>query len=359
MNENTEILNNGLKISIDWVSFTITAPMSVNDVIEFMGFKTDTFVDMPRGAQGYRCMKKCAHADISVLFDGSDDMGIHINVTGSGVSTLLDTYKEKYAVNTPFGKGYDLEFEKLLGVFCKEVCNVGHFTRLDVAIDDIGGKYYSPNDLYERHEKGCIVSKFRKCTRNDSYNSKHICDGYTIYFGSRQSEIMLRCYDKKLEQNQGNKNDTEITQEWYRWELELKDKRAMQLAELLIDSVSLGQIVIGVLSHYFRIIVKDDCNKSRCSNEKKWDEFIGNISKLRLSCSAKKKTLYDKEVWIENQIAPSLCTLLIAYGGDYQVIMNMIIQNRHRIGKADKELLREKCPGIYEQFLTDYETNDY
>ena len=51
----------------------------------------------------------------------------------------------------------------------------------------------------ERQE---VVSKFRvyKDVRESTFANEKT--GHTIYFGSRQSEVMLRVYDKQLEQNQ-------------------------------------------------------------------------------------------------------------------------------------------------------------
>lgn len=66
MDNNSNYLDNGLRLVVDWVGFTVTADMSVVQVIEFMGFSPMVFNDMPRGANGY--MGDVAFCDIA-FFD--------------------------------------------------------------------------------------------------------------------------------------------------------------------------------------------------------------------------------------------------------------------------------------------------
>lgn len=354
MSSNSESLKNGLRLSIDWIRFTVTAPMSVSQVIEFMGFSDSMFCDLPRGANGYRRQKK--YDNIAILYDGAEDMGIHVCISGSSVSLLLDAFKEKFKIDTPFGIGYDLQ-ENILTAFCAEVLEIGHFTRLDIAIDDIGQNYYSPDEVFLLYNENKIATKFRRMRRTDEVCAPGKWSGYTVYFGSRKSLIMLRIYDKQLERNQGLSPDHEnyIHEKWIRWEMELTDERAEELAHKLAAGEVLGHIGVAVLAYYFRIIKLDDSNRSRCSNDEKWEAFINGIEKLRLSVPKASKTLEEKKQWVEDQVGPTLSLLLLANGGDPGFLEDIALKSCHRISTRDRELLRTCQPDVYEQFIEDIE----
>lgn len=348
MDNNSIILDNGLRILVDWISFTVTASLSVDDVIRFLGLSPALFTDMPKGANGYRQMKR--YEDISVLYDGAEDMGIHVSISGGSVSVLLESFKETPVdCECPFGKAYDYWEENIFALFCKEVLEIGHFARLDIAIDDLGCNYYSLDELSKKLNSRVVVSRFR--------TYRNICEnamtgeklGHTIYFGSRKSSIMFRVYDKKLEQNKGLSPDDDnyIHSEWVRWEMELHKERAGEFVNLLIQGKSLGFMAFGILTYYFRIIQIDDSNRSRCSNDPKWDAFINGIEKLRLTAPRRPRTLSEKEQWIDYQVGPSLALILLKNGGDVSCLSNIAFKNRNRISVKDLELLKAESPEIY------------
>ncbi len=157
----------------------------------------------------------------------------------------------------------------------KDVLEIGHFTRIDLAIDDFGSNYYTTDNLIEKRCSFSIVSKFRTCKSLDENSLANEKLGHTVYFGSTQSEIMLRVYDKQLEQNKNLSPDNEnyIDFPWTRWELQLRGERANETAKHLVVGINIGSVAIGILSNYFRIIQHDDSNRSRCSNEEKWLRF--------------------------------------------------------------------------------------
>ena len=58
MGNYSEEMKNRLSVSVDYVAFTVTAPLTLVEVIYFLGFDVDDFVDMPKGSNGYRKQKK-------------------------------------------------------------------------------------------------------------------------------------------------------------------------------------------------------------------------------------------------------------------------------------------------------------
>lgn len=341
MNDNLEIMDNGLLVSVDWLSFTLLSFDTAEDVISFLGFDTRYFLEMPKGANGYKRMRKYANYNISVLYDGTEDMGIHVNVSGTGIHALLSAFRSTLRCETPFGEGFDLWEETVLSRLLSEISKHGHLTRIDLAIDDKGAVYYSLDDISDRLDNQRVVTKFRTyrhMTERTSLNEKV---GDTIYFGSRQSDIMLRIYDKKLEQNKNlfKSDDGYINYDWVRWELELHRDRANAIAALLINGIPLSDVVIGVLSQYFRIINLTDSNRSRCMTEISWQAFIADIQKLRLYVPPREKTIEDKKRWIEKSVAPSLACIVQYEGGSIDYLVNLVFNNVDRISMHDRLLL--------------------
>lgn len=93
----------------------------------------------------------------------------------------------------------------------------GRFTRVDFAIDLIntGAR---PSDVYKAWMKRKVQTPARKITLLQNRNAKGAIDGETVYIGSRQSEKLIRIYDKAKEQGKGG--------DWIRVELELKQGHA-------------------------------------------------------------------------------------------------------------------------------------
>lgn len=339
MRENA-VSKNNLIVGVDWLAFTIHGNYTIEEIIEFMGFTLRDFQEMPNGANGYKRMKK--HENISILYDGAENMGIHVNITGSSIATLLETYKESLSVSTPFGKAYEMWEETTLAHFCNEILKIGHIARIDLAIDDYGAKYYTPSDILEKLSKGRIVSKWRTYQSNrENVIADNEKVGHTLYFGSKQSDIRLRIYDKKLERNKNLKPDDKnyIHEEWTRWELQLRGERADEIARKLSKEMLLGNVAIGVLSNYFRVIKLDDINKSRCSSESKWQHFTDKVEKLRITVQKDPKTLNEEVKQFEIQQGRKVAKMLYAHGGDANYFLDLAFRFEDKLTPHDREQL--------------------
>lgn len=99
------------------------------------------------------------------------------------------------------------------------------FKRIDLAMDvyEGGGR---PREMYNEWQKGAIKTKARKVTIIQSRTQSGV-DGETVYFGSRQSDVMVRVYDKAAERG----HDADCI----RVELECKGDRAIQVAESVYE----------------------------------------------------------------------------------------------------------------------------
>lgn len=343
-----ENLPNNLRACIDWLSFTFypTEDQSLVQAIKFLGFKQNDFIRMPKGASGYRSMVVLNGNNIRILFDGKPDMGIHVDVSGSAISSLLYAWKKKNTVLTPFHTKAtlyrDFNYSLLLDLL-DALSGIASFTRIDLVIDDIGCNYYSCDDIIRLIENQQLVSKFKKY---ENMSSRSLNDGtkqgQTIYLGSRQSEIMLRIYDKQLEFFSKHKADCPY--EWVRWEMELKKDRANQAVKLLLETHSLSAVCMGILNHYLRFIIHDNPVKSRCSNDPTWDCFINDMDKLSLYVPDDPKTIEDTKRWLNKYIGASLSAVIEADGGSLDFIYENLPHwqcKRERNRNLTNRLIRE------------------
>ncbi|MCC8024724.1 MAG: replication initiation factor domain-containing protein [Clostridium sp.] len=346
-----DIQANGLKVCIDWLSWTLSEPCNLETAVQLMGYAMADFQLLPQGRNGYRSQLRHSVYPISIQYDGQEGMGIHVDVSGSAIQDLVEHYKKSHSVSTPFGEmAYDASsFDStLFSDMLKHILSLGHITRLDLAVDDIGANYYTLNSLDEKLSNKLYVSKFRKWNKLVEYENGRDILGYTIYMGSRTSSIMLRVYDKQLEQNKKleKTSKTLINYPWVRWELELKDERSQQAVEALIQGKSINEVTIGILSNYLRIICPDASRNDRCSVDPVWDSFIGNILKLALYQVPQPKTINDTKNWLERQVASSLAAVVIADGGDSAFIHYLLKSGSMRLSNHHRDMIEQFSGGI-------------
>ena len=337
-------LFNGLYIRVDWLEFTFTefsCYSSIHDKFNFIfsniGMDMELFNEVGKGGIGYKRSLKHIHENICIYFDGTEDMGIHIRCSGTAVSYMLNQYKEKFVCDTPFGKGYEFPFDDvslLLSSFLSCVLKYGHFTRIDLAIDDVGASFFTVNDVFNLVDNNQVSSRFRKWQNLKSASFTEGCIGHTIYFGSRESDVFLRVYEKSYEQKIDSFN-------WTRWEFEIKHGKSDVLARELSTGTSIATAALGLLNNYIRFIKRDSTNVSMCSALPLWESFINGVSKLRLTLAPEQKTIEDKKRWIQKQCMPTIAGLVVATGGDISFLRDNLETHFERLKEKDKKLFTD------------------
>ena len=275
-------------------------------------------------------------------------MGIHVDVSGSAINDLLSHFYNSRIKPTAFGtRGYETDtfdttiFRDLL----LEINKTGHVTRLDLAVDDIGSEYYTLPELHNIFSSGTFSSRFRSWKELVNHRNFEVI-GHTIYLGSRTSSVMLRIYDKQLEQNEkripGGEKPVETP--WVRWELELKKERAQRAVAFIIQGMEISVLTMGILSNYLRLIGGDNTRKTRCATADKWAAFIGEIGELKLYCPESQKTLDSTRKWLIRQVAPSLAAVVLAEGrltvdGAVEYLQDLVENGTFRLRKYQRELI--------------------
>lgn len=326
---NTGVLNtSGRQISLDYVAFTV--PNEYEQSVMINEFFSDYDIDeLAHGGMGYK--KSWAVNGTGRMYSHPDQlqMGIHIRL-GSQALGLLKT--------TP------------LGLLNRVLDWGGHFTRLDIAFDDLDGIL----DLDEMHRKlvgGSVVTRWRKVTKIQSNGlGVETRTGSTVNVGGRTSEAFLRIYDKVLEQEARGKSVDGIDY-WIRVELELKKAKADAFVRLLCETAKGGEVTAAVLCCEllfgmidFKVSSATETNKSRWETCGWWSDFCGGCAKLTLCIQKTEKTLADSREWIQTAISPTLAMIMLALpedGGEtgYDFIMGCIYSGQRRMSKAQKRML--------------------
>lgn len=346
--QSVEVVNK-LECLIDWIGVTFFNFSSPLQVISYLGFSDSDF-SVSRGRNGYKSSLRHNLHNISVLYDGSEDMGFHVDISGSAISAALDAYMNTQTELTPWGT-YATEMldNSAMVEYLRHVLECGKLTRLDLAVDDKGCQYFSLDDVLEICDSDRCVSKFRGYCLNRSRDFCGDTTGNTVSFGSRNSMAYLRVYDKKLEQNRNGENTVDF--DWVRWELELKKERAQTAAELIISGKNIGTVIMGILCNYVRIIVRDDDNVSRCSLDPVWEKFMEGIKRLKMTVHHAEKTIEQVKTWIKKQVLPSIALVSAYEGGDLGFILNHMSEALFKNSKSKLDMLFCSNPDLKEGFV--------
>lgn len=205
-----------------------------------------------KGAHGYqdRLYWNC----ISIHYNGRDDMGVWLELTGQGCRAF-ETY----------GNGnYEALFEDVL-------YNAGEMkiTRLDVAYDDIEEEILDINRLCDDTRTLQFVSKF-----ND-WQVIEGSKGSSVTHGSMKSDLFIRIYDKARERGFID------GRHWIRVELQLRRERA---AAFIGRKGGIGHRFSGVLGNYLRYVDDDglDSNRWRLPMKDYWARLLDGANRIQL-----------------------------------------------------------------------------
>lgn len=284
------------------------------------------YILLPKGRYGYRSQYINGH--ISVLCEGTEDMGVHVILTGQGC------------------REYESKGE-LLVLMDRIMLHNGLCTRIDLAVDDMTGQFIKFNEIEKSVSKGYVISKWKTGTEilRRKLNSGEVI-GHTLSFGSRSSKIYLRVYDKAMEQG--------ISGTWYRLELEIKDDRAEVLQSVLLFETGVGRVISGILNQYIRFVVPStDKNKSRWETEKWWTDLVNTMDKLQLTKKPSEKSIEEVREWVKKQIGPTLAMLMIYDEGDLSELLKVINSGKYRLKQRHLQILKnarngEKAKGSIE-----------
>ncbi len=276
------------RLIFDWVSFTtkVHSVLELVELIELTGCPFETV----KGSKGF--MWRLYFGGISIHYNEAEYRNagdfIWLEMSGQGCRTF-----ESY------GNG---NYKALFDLVMRDPENI-HLTRLDVAFDDMTG-YFDIDTVCDTVRNEHFVS------RTSTYQSIYSNKGNAVYFGSKQSNVFIRIYDKAAERGYDNKS-----LHWIRCELQLKDVNAKGLVSK-VNEFNLSELYLGVLKNYisFRVPTKDS-NKRRWPEAEWWTNFLKAV--VRISVWSKPGVDYNLsacERYVMTQPIGSIKTLIDIFG---------------------------------------------
>lgn len=123
----------------------------------------------------------------------------------------------------------------------------------------------------------------------------------TVYIGDGGSNISYRFYDKDKKTAQDYGKTLEEIGTWKRTELQLRNEKAHEFAQLMAkETDSLGQQIFNLLGTNLRFVVpnKNESNKSRWKTCRFWERFLGTVKPLKITIAKAESNLYATEKWL-------------------------------------------------------------
>ncbi len=317
----------GFTQTIDWLSFTLP-DMAVDEVMKKIG---GDWFESEKGFRGYPVAK--------LMTQGKGGVG----KLGTGA------YRNPREVHVDLSGGIVAQWEEatvkelLTWIFSHK----GHITRIDVALDDRDATV-SVATVKEAVDDGKAVTRSTKFKALQASNHREgVRTGETLYFGSRESQTMLRVYDKRLElQARGSE---EADSYGVRWELEFKAERAQACAKafLYLDQEDWRSFIVGVLRSYvdFRDITREaePYEKYRAALLPWWQALTEGFRRCRLVVERMQQRLEDVAMWLVKAVSPMLA-VVVARKGD-RFLHDLIYTGTQKWKSKHYALLNERRGG--------------
>lgn len=329
--QNTEDYH--LTSSVDWFSCTFLVETEPMEIIRILGLKPELFKQMKHGGSGYR--KGWFFNNIKVLYDGNENMGVHVDMTGQGCRNY-----EKYS---------ELTWQDLFIRFSVHYVAMVNVTRIDIAVDDFKGYFKIPN-LIKYLKRGDVTSKFKMARGISNFiiqTGEEV--GYTLYFGRPASDIQIRFYEKNIEQEMKGNIVPDWAKIWNRTEIQARDVRADAIVRILSKDINkLGDVVTGILKNYINFRRSGyidgkktvDMNKSRWDSAKFWIDFLGDVDKLPLTLKPTDVTIEKKYDWFDHGVKKTWAMLCMAFPNDTnELINNFISTGMEKLEESDWDII--------------------
>ena len=288
--QKNDLLSN--HIIYDYLSFT-SKIHSTTAIIDMLGLQNVTFETI-KGFYGYK--DRLYYDGISIHYNGREDMGVCCEMSGKGCRTW-----EKYG-----NSDYDGLFSEILANYSdnsdKRQMNL---TRLDVAYDDFTGVLDLPQLCIETQLHN-FVSRFKDW--QVIFGNK----GIAVNHGSNKSNVYIRIYDKRLEQNV-----QDLIDHWVRCELQIRKECAIGFI-MLKDTIE--NKYFSTLNNYLRYIVPSESNESNSrilDTAPYWLKFIQSADSKSIFHKPADNYSFDKLYsYVNNQLSGAISTYIDVVGVD-------------------------------------------
>ena len=213
------------KIIVDWLAFTVFS-ISLDDVVSLLGF-SNIIGDFEscNGSNGYQ--DRYYYDGVSIHFNGRQDMGIHINMSGQGCR-VFETYSDYGDFVELFNRISELEKYNI--------------SRLDIAYDDFINTLPIDDIVSSVHRQEWLSPSNIKW-----WEAVYSAAGTSAYIGSPRSNIRIRFYDKGAEKK--------VDYQWTRCEIQMRDIAAVLFVyRWIVEKHDINILFFEVLNKYIKFI---------------------------------------------------------------------------------------------------------
>lgn len=302
-------MNEKFGIHVDYLSFTFGLKATINDfdilsvaktrieqLTVMLGYDLGEIYDQERAHNNY-LYETCIGQYIYVRYCGENTRMIEYDDEGNKI-TYDSMQLELKGSGCRDAEVRGLDYIELFDFIIRELG--GKCNRIDIDIDDMQGDVI---DIPYIRDK-IFNKKLYTCSWNNPpvpYGT--VESGLSIEFGSRtkSASLELCIYDKALERRYRKDNTCESLNYWTRYEMRFKRERANSLVSFILDTKwsEFGDFARNQL--YQMLDLKEpgkDSNIARHQTDKKWLEFLGDVSKCKFTTMKKKDSnIRRKMTW--------------------------------------------------------------
>lgn len=333
----------------DYVRVRFSTHDHVHIMTDVLLMKPEFFVLEPIGFYGYK--SQYVFSDISIMIAPEDDKrGTLLELKGKGCRRFEYLLKAQKRTWNDF--------------FVSCFANNGVFKRLDIAINDTKGII----DIEELSRKAgtdecqMIFTTINRLSSSENLTSEivdgKLGEGKTLYLGSMHSEIYFCIYEKDYEQYIKNGIPIEDADVKNRFEIRLKNDRALAALSDLITYDDIERTAFGIINRYLCFYERDDSKPFEdWEIDYRWNWFIGDgREKIKLTMQPEPYTIEKTQRWIVNQVAPSISLLdkIDKFEGTH------LVDDIRRVKLPDKQrrLYEQYTSSVYDVILSDDYVDD-
>ena len=174
-------------------------------------------------------------------------------------------------------------------------------SRVDVWVDD-----HARHASARKVRAAIVARRFTSHAQPGGYREDDRTGAATAYLGARESERMLRVYDK--DPGQGTART--------RYELEMKHATAREVPALLLGAADAPRgMISGLLRGFVDFVDREDGERGdRAALTDWWAALVGDLERVKVAVARRVDSLARRALWVRHQVAPTL-GLLFAHPG--------------------------------------------
>jgi hypothetical protein len=317
----------GLTYKLDYL--VVTGVGDTDELIDIVWAATGVNWDYQNARPGTRGI----HYDLILRSSTSIELAIKYSHT--------DATQNSYRLSIPGKPLGDLN-STTLSALGQELHRFGcRATRFDWAIDDYDRQLSV--DWFEEQGKQNNYSGSREFGVWYKRRYGQMNDAKTVYFGSFQSDKLLRIYDKNIE-SKGKINAIRFEGQYRNAIAQVYFNALFHDKKFSENAQTISNYAIGSVNFIYRI----NAILSRCPVIDDWRTFCERVGQaIKISAKRIVRTIQEKMKWIEKQVAGTLAQIALCNGDVHTVrwIRHHIAVKKRQIKKGSNELsnsLRDK-----------------